>query len=73
MGRKNYTDLHDLISDLDNESLVEDADRDLLEDDDLALLHGPTRYKPAPVKKPKPPRKAKAPAKKKKKPRKKHA
>ena len=60
MGRKNHYDsIEDLFDDLDHESLLDD---DLLDDEDLALLHGP---KAPEQKKAKP--KRKAPAKKPKK------
>lgn len=69
MGRKNYADIHDLNFDLDHESLLED-DTDLLDEEDLDLLRGPTmsRSEPAP-KKPTPKRKpVKKASKKKRKP-----
>lgn len=66
LPRKIYTDLDDLLSELDNESLVEDFDMDLLEEDDLALLHGPRfPQTPTPKAKPKPKAKTKPRAKKK--------
>jgi hypothetical protein len=63
--KPHYTSLEALYSELDHESIIGDEDTDLLDDEDLALLHGP---KPAPVKKPAKKTATKAPVKKKPKP-----
>jgi hypothetical protein len=57
MGRKNYNSLNELIDDLDHESLSEDDEMDILDDEDLALLHPttvpiPTQPKPKQKRKP---------------------
>lgn len=59
MGRKTYNSLDDLFDDLDKDSFLPDDDDDgLLDDADLALLHGPTL--PAGPKKPRTKRKTKS-------------
>lgn len=47
MGRKNYNSLNELIDDLDHEPLSEDDEMDILDDEDLALLHPTTVPTPA--------------------------
>jgi hypothetical protein len=60
--RKTYNNFDEFQHDIDNESLIGDEDTDnLLEDDDLKLLQGPTLPEPPPKarKKPGRPRKKK--------------
>lgn len=57
MGRRTYSSLDDLITDLDHEGIEDEEE--FLEDEDLALLQTP---RVAPVKQP--PKKARKPAKK---------
>jgi hypothetical protein len=60
--KPHYDSIEDLYAELDHETLFDDDDNDLLDDEDLALI---SRPKPAPAKKPVKKKTVKKPAAKK--------